>query len=115
MTGGAMAKEKEESSKTLENGTILPHKPSQAEQLEAVQGVVLFCGEADRRLRLEYVAIIESVMGKALKGDPSSIKLLLELGERAGRADKIPVEEFVSLGVLLMQEFHALPGEDNGQ
>jgi hypothetical protein len=104
-----MTGEKEEGVCTKESGTSL----TVAERAKAIRGVVLFWGEADKQLGSNCVAIIAAVVVKAIGGNLAAIKLLVDMAQRAQRADEISDEEIESLGALLMREFHALPGEVN--
>jgi len=101
--------EKEAEGGAKETGTSL----TVVEKHKAVRGLVLFCREADKQLGIEFELIIKAVIGKAKDGDLASIKLLLQLADRAGRAEEISDEEIESLATLLMREFHALQEQNN--
>ena len=118
--GGAMTEEKveegcreSESSGRVLVGEVLPPEKEATRSITEVIGAVLLCKEADRQLGLDCVLIITAVIGKAKNGDLPSIKLLLELSEKAGRAEEISKEEVETLGAMLMREFHAFRDVDN--
>lgn len=115
LVGGAMAEEKEESGTTQADGTS--PVVEKAEKVKAVRGVVLFYREADKQLGENGSAgkIMESLIGLAVKGDISAIKLVADFADRAGRAEEITDEEMETLGTLLMREFHALQAEEKNE